>query len=296
MVRNFIRSMGFDVIRHPSRALSDAMTRIATLEQDNQRLNAMNSLLQDEISRGKSDLEAAEGQYDYNEDCLKVVSKNTDFFRQPRFAESYEKGMQSGHKIGRPKGSNIDIGIRWRVYTCCWAASHGAKLEGDFVECGVNTGIMSLSICNYINFNSLEKNFYLFDTFCGIPEEQSTAEELNYVRDHNTDFYEECYDVAVRNFAPYPKAHLVRGKVPETLSAVNIDKVCYLHIDMNNAYPEQAAINHFWEKLSPSAVVVLDDYGWKLFEAQRKAMDEFASQKGVEIYTVPTGQGILIKR
>jgi len=64
---------------------------------------------------------------------------------------------------------------------------------------------------------------------------------------------------------------------------------------MNIAKPERAAIEFFWPKLVPGAVVILDDYGWVPFRAQKDALDEFAANVGVEIMTLPTGQGLLIK-
>jgi predicted O-methyltransferase YrrM len=83
--------------------------------------------------------------------------------------------------------------------------------------------------------------------------------------------------------------------VPESLSTVEVDRVAYLSIDMNIAYPERKAIEHFWPKLAPGALVVLDDYGWMNYEEQKQTMDDFARGVGVEILTLPTGQGLLVK-
>jgi hypothetical protein len=101
--------------------------------------------------------------------------------------------------------------------------------------------------------------------------------------------------LAQRNFAPFPQARLVRGKVPESLATVPIDRVCYLSLDMNLVVPETAAIHYFWDRLVPGAPVVLDDYGWLGYEAQKTAMDEFAAGKGLKVLPLPTGQGLLIK-
>ena len=232
---------------------------------------------------------------DYNHDALAVWHKDVSFLRDPAFVRAYQAGMNSGHKICREKGSDVDIHIEWRVYVACWAAWHAKQLPGSFVECGVNTGIYSLAVCNYIDFNSTGKDFFLFDTFKGIPEEQMTEQERDNRIRENQELYEECYDVARRNFAPFPKAKLVRGKVPDTLNRVSIDKVCYLSIDMNIAEPEIAAIEFFWDKLVCGAPVLLDDYGWVYYSLQKEEMDSFASKKGVKILTMPTGQGLLIK-
>lgn len=178
----------------------------------------------------------------------------------------------------------------------CWAARHAAKLPGNFVECGVNTGMFSLAVAHYVDFNSTGKKFYLFDTFEGIPEEQIADEEraLN-IQCKNQTIYKECYEIAEANFEPYPNARLVRGRVPDTLSSVDTGRVCYLSIDMNIVAPEIAAIRHFWDKLVPGAPVILDDYGFAAHAPQKRAMDEFAAGVGREILTLPTGQGLLLK-
>jgi hypothetical protein len=114
-------------------------------------------------------------------------------------------------------------------------------------------------------------------------------------KEYNRENYQECFEVARNNFARFPKAQLIRGKVPETLSQVTIDRVCYLSLDMNIVVPEMAAIEFFWDKLSPGAPVILDDYGLQYHEEQQRAMDTFAERKGVRIVTLPTGQGLLVK-
>ena len=154
--------------------------------------------------------------------------------------------------------------------------------------------MMSLAICEYVHINTSSKKFYLFDTFDGIPEDQMSENERS-LRTLNHAHYANNYEVAVANFSPFPNARFVRGKVPKSLAYVDIDRVCYLSIDMNIAHPERKAIEHFWPRLSPGAAVVLDDYGWLGYEEQRDAMRTFAQTVDVEILTLPTGQGLILK-
>ncbi len=231
----------------------------------------------------------------YNNDSLAVWKKDVSFLYEPAFVKAYQLGMDSGHKISRPKGSNVDIHIEWRVHVVLWAAWHARQLPGSFVECGVNTGIFSLAICDYLDFNSTGKDFFLFDTFEGIPEEQMAELEREDRVRANQEAYEDCYHIACRNFEPFPKVKLIRGRVPETLSSVDIGEVCYLSIDMNIAEPEIASLKFFWDNLVPGAPVLLDDYGWLGHSLQKEQMDKFASEKGVKILTMPTGQGLLLK-
>lgn len=236
------------------------------------------------------------GEPCYEADFMRIYFKNMDWIKDPGFVRAYAKGMDSGHKMGRPKDSEDDIHIEWRVHIILWAAQHAMQLKGDYVECGVNTGIFSLAICDYLKFEKLgDKKFWLFDTFKGIPEDQMSTSEREHTISANEASYEECYDLAVRNFTPYHNVMLVRGKVPESFANVDIQRVAYLSIDMNIAKPEVAALEFFWDKLVKGAPVVFDDYGWAHCREQHDALNAFARSRGVNIATLPTGQGLLIK-
>lgn len=178
---------------------------------------------------------------------------------------------------------------------CCWAAAHGTQLEGDFVECGVSTGITSRAVVEYLKFNTSDKRFFLFDTFKGIPEGQASAGELPLARSKNERHYFDCFEEVKATFAAFDNVRLVRGEVPDSLTDVDIAKVSYLHIDMNIAVPKVAAVNHFWGKLTTGAAVVFDDYASMAHVEQKEALDAFARAKGVTILPMPTGQGLLIK-
>jgi hypothetical protein len=232
----------------------------------------------------------------YDADSLVVYHKTVGFLADPRFQAAYRRGMDSGHHVARPRGSNEDLHIEWRVHVAVWAASEALRLPGDFVECGVNTGIFSLAVCDYLDFNTTGKSFWLFDTFNGIPVEQVSEREreLGILAESEAN-YSECFELARANFADFASAHVVRGSVPDVLTTVEIDRVAYLAIDMNIAEPEVAALTYFWDKLTPGAPVLLDDYGWIPHLAQKEAMDALAIERGVKILELPTGQGLLFK-
>ena len=109
----------------------------------------------------------------YSYDLL-YTYHNCDFMKDPHFMESYRLGRATD--VNETVLKNYDI--YWRIHVLCWAATHAKKLNGDFVDCGVNTGIFSRAIINYIDFNSTGKTYYLLDTFSGLDARYSTEEEL----------------------------------------------------------------------------------------------------------------------
>lgn len=223
--------------------------------------------------------------------CDGLVSiHNCDFMKDPLFARSYQLAQETGSwKLGKVNATPI-----WRLYILCWAAQRAKDLEGDFVECGVNKGASSRAIIHYINFDKLQKSFFLLDTFNGFSQDHLLEAE----KKSGTifyDYYEECYDEVVAIFKPFSNVKLVRGTIPETLEQVPSKKIAYLHIDMNCVIPEIAAAEFFWNKLVSGAIVLLDDYGATNHFLQKNAFDEFAQRKGVAILSLPTGQGLIIK-
>jgi hypothetical protein len=221
----------------------------------------------------------------YNEDCL-MTTHNADFVRNPRFVAAYNRGIAA---VGG------DYRFRWRVHVGLWAAARAVHLPGDFVECGVNRGFMSSAIMQYLEWNRLDRRFFLFDTFRGLDEDLLTDEEKRLGKTASFNNYTECFAEAQANFAEFKQVFLIRGSVPSTLPQAQTDEVCYLHIDMNCVAPEVAAIHYFWERLVAGALVLLDDYGSPGYEPQKHGMDAFARDQGVEILSLPTGQGMIIK-
>jgi hypothetical protein len=183
------------------------------------------------------------------------------------------------------------------MHVALWCAGHALTLPGDFVECGVWRGVLSTAIMEYYRWNELDRRFFLFDTFKGFDEKQVSDEEIakgnmaHFRRHYQTDVYHDT----IANFAEYKNVEIVRGPVPDTLPSETIDRVCYLSIDMNNAAPEIAAGEYFWDRLSPGAPILLDDYGFVTYEAQKRAWDKFAADHRTAVLALPTGQGLILK-
>lgn len=233
------------------------------------------------------------GHISYDADGL-ITIHNCDFLADPLFIAAYRNGMRASYKLGD------DLHIEWRAYVACWAADHAKDIDGDYVECGCYTGILSKTVVTYIQFEKMQdKRFFLFDSFKGIKLDlltEAEQESIHSYRSKNERLY--CgnyYEITKNNFKDYKNVVLVKGYIPESLSTVEIDKVCYLSIDMNAAYPEVEALKYFWEKLSPGAIVILDDYGFKGHAEQKKGIDRLGNTLGFKVLTLPTGQGLIIK-
>ncbi|MGZ8552910.1 MAG: TylF/MycF/NovP-related O-methyltransferase [Chitinophagaceae bacterium] len=217
---------------------------------------------------------------------------NADFLKDPKFQAAYalSKSMDS-------EGLLKNYDIEWRIHVLCWAAEYASNLEGDFIDFGCRTGIFARAIHHFIDLRSLNKKYYMLDTFSGLDSRFSSGDELNsslnvFYKKENT---EQLYNSVLMSFAKFP-VKVIKGAVPETLSQVDTTKLAFVSVDMNSVEPEVAALEFCWHKLVPGGIIVLDDYGYNnQFNAQKKAHDKFAESKGVNVLNVPTCQGIIIK-
>ena len=143
------------------------------------------------------------------------------------------------------------------------------------------------SVADFVNFGSRnDRRFFLLDTYKGAEDAASV----------NQNDYQECYEDVVKTFAPFSNVKIIRGSVPATLSQVSSEHVCYLALDMNNAAPEIAALKFFWNKLVKGAIVILDDYAYsESYRPQKEAFDALGLELGFTVFTMPTGQGIIVK-
>lgn len=231
-------------------------------------------------------------RFEYDADGVGLAGKNLAPIYEPVFAAASHKAAEA-HK--RATGKQAPD-IRLRANIAVNAARQALLTEGDFVECGVATGLLSTTICHLLDFAKINRAFWLFDTYEGIPLHSLVGVEKDFAASHNAKYYSDVYEAVKETFAPFPNANVVRGFLPETLSEMPEDrKIAYLSIDLNSKTYEMQVIEKLWPRVSPGGVIVLDDYGFSGHNNQRTAWDAFASTVGHPIFFLPTGQGLMIR-
>jgi len=218
--------------------------------------------------------------YTFAGDMLITFDRNMGFFEDARFMDAFNAHAATG----------IEKSLVWRLHVLCWCAHNGLRRAGDFVECGVYQGFCSAVAARYLDFAGRDKQWYLYDTFAGIPADQLDNGKPSPLAYAQQGLYEACR----QRFAAYPNVHVIQGRVPDVLRGRAPEKVAFLHLDMNSAPAEMGALEFFWERLVPGALVLLDDYGWRGYRAQKLAEDPFFAARGVQVMELPTGQGIVM--
>lgn len=215
----------------------------------------------------------------YGQDALWTIHAH-HFEGSPDFERAYARAVRAG---------GFDYGIRWRAHAILWAATTAAPLDGAFVECGTGRGFMASAICEYLGWGS--RRFYLFDTF-----NPATPTADGKQDGPISPYYADGPEAVAVNFAEWPGVELVQGEIPATLTRRAIDTIAFLHVDMNHAIAEEAAVRYFWPRLVRGGFMVFDDYGLEGYEAQRDAVDALSQELGFSVFACPTGQGIVVKQ
>jgi hypothetical protein len=223
----------------------------------------------------------------YADDNLIALQRSAGFASDERFRQAFVPNAKSDQ----------DRSLAWRLHTLTWAAEHCLGVEGDFVECGVYKGFSFSVIADYVQWDKIDRRMYLYDTFQGIPDEFNSEGRSNlaYEKEIKND-RDAIYNIAVQRFNKYPNVSIIRGAVPESFSQSCPERIAFIHIDMNSAKSEIAALDALWDRVTPGGAVVFDDYGWSGYAQQKVAEDAWMAARGYRILEIPTGQGLVIKK
>lgn len=213
----------------------------------------------------------------YAGDNLFTYHRNLSFLEDKAFMEAFR----------RHATTDIEQAVLWRISVVLWGVRNGLRLEGDFVECACYKGTTARIVCDTVDFAShSDRHYYLYDLFDHDPTQPHHA-----MPEHS----KQLFAWVKQRFSDFPNVTVTQGKVPETLNDVAPEKVAFMHLDMNNADAEIGALEVLFDRMVPGAVLVLDDYGWLGYRAQKDAEDPWFAQRGYRVLELPTGQGLVIK-
>lgn len=210
-------------------------------------------------------------------DNLITFGRNLSFLSDEPFMAAFN----------RHAGTNVEKAIIWRLATVAWGAAQGMRLDGDFVEIACYKGVTARIVYEYVGMkDDPGRRYFLYDLF-----EHDKNMPHHHMPEHSNTLYEEVKE----RFADAPNVVITQGFVPQSLEKACPDKVAFMHLDLNNADAEIGALEVLFERMVPGAVVVLDDYGWLGYRAQKLAEDPWFAKRGYRVLELPTGQGLLIR-
>lgn len=184
--------------------------------------------------------------------------------------------------------------LMWRLYSACWAAKSCLSLEGDFVDCGTHAGLIANTIANYLNFGAIDKKFYLYDTFDGIPDtykDSAKFESLNLAEYKEDKLFEKVTTL----FKDYQNIDVIKGELPKILEENSPNKISFLNIDLGHYESTKNTFRALYDRVVPGGIIIIHGYGRDQgYDINLLAYDE--QIKNIPVLELATGQGIIIKR
>jgi O-methyltransferase len=230
------------------------------------------------LHRALSDISDLFGEDTFYGDHLITVGRSMGFLADAKFTGA----------VAAECRTMSERAMIWRMHVLAWAADHAKGIAGDFVECGVYQALSTRILASYLNFAAIEKSWLLYDLF----ENAGGAGQGVAMPEHSPHLYQKVCD----SLSAYPNIIVIRGRVPESFLQRVPEAIAFLHLDLNDAEAERAALAELFARLTPGGLVVLDDYGWRAHQAQHDGADAFFSAVDHRVLELPTGQGLVIKR
>lgn len=192
-----------------------------------------------------------------------------------------------------------DQSFHWRPIWTRYINSHFFKkalsIKGDLIELGTHKGNTAFTNIKYSSFENFKyKKFYLVDSFEGLNPKVSSKEELKSYYSH----YKEnnLFNETKKNFIKFKNVKIIKGFIPEILKSLPITSLSFIHIDLNSVKPEVIAFKYLWKKLNKGGIIIFDDYAQPgIHTKQKKKLDSICKKLNIEILSLPTGNGLLIK-
>lgn len=160
------------------------------------------------------------------------------------------------------------------------------KIPGSVAEVGVYRGGSLKVIAEEV---SNRRTIYGFDTFEGLPEAG--------VGEHHKkgDFADTSYMALKAIFKD--RAILIKGLFPASAKESNLghETFAFVHLDMDYGDGTKAALEWFYPRMSPGAILVTDDYGWEACPNIRPVFDEFAMVHGLKVESIAPKQAYFKK-
>ena len=285
-------------LQEKEREVTRALTEIATLSPENERLRAEhafyakraaelenhNRLLVESATaatRKLQDIRQTDHQIIMAQQQLLAGIRDAD----PRFHELYERCRAYTM-------TSIE-----RLYALYKSVEYivSANIPGDFAEAGVWRGGSCMLIADtLLALGESSRRIFLFDTFAGHPrpdaekdidiwgnraidEWQRTTGDDNHGQWAYVSLEEVQANLALTGY-PSDKLVFVKGMVEKTVQNVDAKgRLALLRLDTDWYGSTAAGLEHLYPRLISGGVLIIDDYGH--YKGQRLAVDEYLAAR-----------------
>ncbi len=154
---------------------------------------------------------------------------------------------------------------------------------GDVVEFGCYVGTTSVPVGNRLM--DTDKKLFVYDSFEGLPD-KSTEDESPAGLQFKTGELLASKAQLIRNFkqAGVPLPIMTKGWFSEIDPSRIPDKICFAYLDGDYYHSVLDPLKLIWHKLTPGAIVVVDDYVNEALPGAARAVDSWLRNHPAKIH------------
>ncbi len=182
-----------------------------------------------------------------------------------------------------------------RLYMFWQAIRNLTSVPGSVAEIGSFRGGSAFFIAGaFQSVTGEEVPVRVFDTFEGHPAAALSHQDAFHTPGQ---FNDTNFDDVKAYLSRFTRMHIHRGDILLALPHLEEDNYRLVHIDTDLYLPTKACLEYFAPRLSPGAVVVLDDYASSKCPGVRAALLEHLERHdGYQVWDLRTEQLMLVKR
>ena len=184
--------------------------------------------------------------------------------------------------------------VRHRAIELIGEQINSNSIEGSIAEAGVLYGDLSRTISRVF----LDRKFYLYDTFEGFDERDTTIEKENKYT--SNDFFMKSNSFKSKLFSSDEKISIVKkqivnperviirkGYFPASADSEKNEKFAFVSLDMDLYKPMKSGMEFFFPKLVKGGYLMLHDYNSNEFKGIKVAIKEYENEYGIKLAKVP---------
>lgn len=158
-------------------------------------------------------------------------------------------------------------------------------IPGDVAECGVYRGATLLPIGLFLKQRGLGKTLFGFDSFAGFDEAIAIDLQMGGAGcDHKKlggmgQTTQEAVGRKIERLGLADTIRLVPGFFEKSLPRAADQRFSFVHLDCDIYQSYKTCLEFFYPRLTPGAIVLLDEYNDPPWPGCNKAVDEFLADK-----------------
>lgn len=179
--------------------------------------------------------------------------------------------------------------IRYSILQLCVSEIKQRNIQGNLAELGVYKG----DFAKRINFLLPDKKLYLFDTFEGFDQRDTTKEVTQKYSTGEQDFSDTSEALVLSKMKKPEHCIIRKGFFPETANGLE-DQFCFVSIDADLYEPIYAGLQYFYPRLSKGGYIFVHDFNNDEYRGAREAVIRFTIEQNISFVPIADTGGTAI--